>query len=108
MRAIGADTTRLAGTAVLRSGDGGAWSTPIRFERERAWLLRDSAAWAVVQDSLRDAARRQSGGMLMMPSSELAEQLGAGDATAVDSLLAEWREADDPDERAEIERMLLR
>jgi hypothetical protein len=108
VRATGADTTRLHGTATLHSSDGRSFTSPVRYERQRTWLLRDSTAWAVVQDSLQEERRRQSTGMLMLPGSTLAERLRGGDQAGVDSLLTEWRDTADPNVRVELEGLLLR
>jgi carbon monoxide dehydrogenase subunit G len=78
VRAAGADSTLLTGTALLHLGGGRAVSSPVRYERRRSWLLRDSSAWALVQDSLRAAQRRQDTGMLMLPRTPLEERLRAG------------------------------
>lgn len=106
VRAVGSDSTLLAGTGVLRMGDGPPLVSGIRYDRRQSWLLRDSAAWSVVRDSARAADRRMDTGMLRLPSTPMEERLDAGDAAAIDSLLGAWRDAQNPGERQTIEHML--
>lgn len=108
VRAAGADTTFLEGTAVLRMGPGREFPSGIRYERERSWLLHDSVGWDAVRDSLRAETARQRTGMLAMPPGELEERLGAGDRALADSLLGAWREAEDPNLRRELGSRLSR
>lgn len=108
VRAAGADTTFLTGTAWLRTGDGRSFSSPVRYERERTWLLHDSMAWVVRSDSLQAALRAQSSGMLGLPRTPAEERAAAGDEAVLDSLFGAWRDASDPDERAAVEFLLYR
>jgi hypothetical protein len=108
VRAAGRDSTVMTGTAVLRTGDGRSFTSPVRYERTRTWLLRDSVLWAQRQDSLRAQARRQDTGMLILPRTTLEERLLANDAALIDSLFARWRVTDNPNERAAIRALLVR
>lgn len=106
VRRAGRDSTQLRGTATLHMAGSEPVVSGVRYDRRRRWELQDSTAWAVRQDSLREAQRRQSTGMLMLPRTRLEERLRAGDAAAADSLFAAWAAAADPDERQAIARTL--
>lgn len=102
-RAGGADTAAWAGTAVLRTQEGHSFPSRVRYDGTRTWTLRDSLTWA---DSVQEARRRDTRGMVRAPSTPLQERLAAGDSAAADSLLGRWRTAGDPDERSELEQAL--
>lgn len=108
VRAAGADTARLSGTAVLRTGDGRAFTSPVRYERERVWLLRDSTVWAEVQDSLRAEAARRRTGVMGLPPTPLEERLWEGEPALVDSMFQALADAEDPNERRAVGLMLRR
>ena len=103
VRAGGADTASWAGTAVLRTHDGHAFTSGVRYDRFRTWTLQDSTVWA---DSVQAERRRRGGGMVRIPSDALQERLVAGDTVAVDSLFQVWRNTHDPRVRWEVERLL--
>jgi hypothetical protein len=108
VRAAGADSVLLSGTAVLRMGDGAPLTSAVSYDRRRLWVLRDSVEWAALEDSLRERERREGTGMLRLPRTRLEERLRAGDAAAADSLLERWRATSSPNERAQIGWLLLR
>ncbi|MEJ7811924.1 MAG: hypothetical protein WKG32_16045 [Gemmatimonadaceae bacterium] len=99
---VRSDTTLLSGEAVLRYPDGRAFRTPARYERFRQWDLYDAAAFAARQAGLQAERERVSGGMVIVPTTDIARRLAAGDSAARDSLLDAWRRSDDPDERARL------
>ncbi|MGD2067373.1 MAG: hypothetical protein PVI57_01710, partial [Gemmatimonadota bacterium] len=99
LRLLAADTASWEGEEVLELPDGRRLHQPARFERTRAWILRDSARWAARRDSLRLERRRRSTGMLLLPTDPLADRLERGDPGLVDSLLEAWGRTDDPLER---------
>lgn len=107
VRAAGADTMSLSGTAWLRTGDGRSFPSAVRYERERTWLLRDSTAWEASTDSLRAEREARSTGVIRLPLNPTEERMRAGDEGVFDSVFAVWREATDPDERGAIELLIL-
>lgn len=103
-----ADTTSLAGEAVLRYPDGRSFRTPARYERTRRWDLYDSLQHAARLAELRDESRRQSGGMVMVAANELQRRLADGETQARDSIVAAWLGTTDPDEAARFFGLLTR
>lgn len=99
-----ADTTRLAGSAVLRYPDGRSFRTPARYERVRRWGLYDVSRYAARLAVLR--TERDFGGMVIVPGNELERRLGAGDAATRDSVIRAWQRTADPDEAAGLFRLL--
>ena len=97
------DTTALTGQAVLRYPDGRAFPTAARFERARTWTLLDPAGLARRQRA-REAeyARGGSGVVRVFEKDGIEMRLIDGDRRLRDSLVAAWRQARDPDERARI------
>ena len=100
------DTTNLIGNAVLQYSDGREFRTPARYARTRRWVLYDPAAYTTRTTALSEAARRERGGMVYVPSGELERRLASGDAGARDSLIAVWRRAADPDSASRIFSLL--
>jgi hypothetical protein len=104
------DTTLLAGEAVLQYPDGypgvRTFRTPARYERYRDWDVYDQAGYTARQTALRTAADRGRGGMVMAPSTDVERRLASGDSVVRDSVVAEWRRADDPERREGLFRLL--
>jgi hypothetical protein len=96
------DTTSLSGEAVLHYPDGRAFRTPARYESTRRWDLYDRPQYAARIERLRDESRRQSGGMVVVPTDELQRRLAEGDVQARDSLVGAWVATEDPDEGARL------
>ena len=91
-----ADTTRLAGEAVLRLPDGRVFRTPARFERMRQFDLYDSPAYAARRRALRAERERGRGGMVIVAKG-WEKRLAEGDTRVLDSLIGVWRRTSDPD-----------
>lgn len=103
----GADTTLWAGSAVLRTPEGRAYPSGVRYERFRRWSVQDSAVWAAARDSARESDLRNPRGMLIVAADSLQARLRRGDEALRDSLWGAWRRAGDPDHRREVELLLL-
>lgn len=100
------DSATLQGFAELRYPDGRVFRTPARYERRRTWRLHDSAGYVQRRIAIQDAQRREMGGMVRVPDSELERRLAAGDTVARDSLITEWRRATHPDRSHELYRTI--
>lgn len=108
VRVLGADSMAWEGMATLHTPDGRTFSSPVRYEGTRTWVLRDSLEWGVLQDSVRAQRERQRTSVLAMPHLPLEERLAAGDSALADSLMGAWRDSHDPNERQEVWRLLGR
>ena len=99
------DTTRLAGSAVLRYPDGRSFRTPARYERTQRWRLYDSPGYATRLAALRASPERDFGGMVIVPGNDLQRRLASGDATVRDSIISEWQRTTDPDSATRLFRL---
>jgi hypothetical protein len=97
VRRVGADTTRLEGSARLSIDTGDAFTTGAVYERRQTWALSDSVVWAARQDSLRAERRANAGGMVVVDRPMDTTRV------AFDSIVGSWRAASSPDEVASAE-----
>lgn len=101
-----ADTTSLAGEAVLRYPDGRSFRTPARYQRTRLWTLYDPDVYATRQAEQRAEAQRKRSGPVRVPGDETQRRLSSGDLMLRDSLTTAWDRERDPNHREELYRLL--
>jgi hypothetical protein len=104
------DTTSLTGEAVLQYPNSylgvRTLRTSARYERYRQWDVYDQAGYTARQTAIRTAAQRDQGGMVMAPNTNVERRLADGDTVVRDSVLAQWRQSDDPEHREGLFRTL--
>ncbi len=94
-------STALRGEATLMYPDRSLTSS-VRIEDRESWTLYNSSQYAVYQDSVRAAAARGRGGMVIMPGTVEQERLARGDLAYRDSLVRTWDSSQDADQRARL------
>jgi hypothetical protein len=102
------DSTELSGEAVLRYPGQRNFPTAARYERFRRCDLYDSAGYVARGTELNAASARASGGMVLVPTTDLERRLSRGDTLARDSVFAEWQRSDDPHRREQLFTLLTR
>ena len=92
------DTTTLDGIAELRYPDGRSFRKRARDEVMRRLTTYDAREYTARRDSVQRERMRNSGGVVFVPANDVDQRLTKGDTVVRDSLVRDWRAADDPND----------